>query len=148
MTPENPQITAAKKENNPATVLRMQSGFVVMYPSQFLPGYCMLLAYPQVQALQDLPHAQRVAFLTDMSVIGEAIEAICQPNRINYAILGNKDPFLHAHIIPRYVSESEAYRLQSIWSYPDAIWTDLQHTFSAEKHSALRDAIKQKIVNL
>jgi len=143
---ENDQILAAKKAQNPATVLQMRSGFVVMSQSQFLPGYCLLLAYPQVNALNDLSRQQRAEFLIDVGLIGEAIEAICQPVRINYAILGNKDPFLHAHIIPRYDWELAEFKPLPTWRYPDETWADPQHFFSVEKHGKLRDAIKQKLL--
>jgi hypothetical protein len=32
--------------------------------------------------------------------------------------LGNSDPFLHAHIIPRYLSEPQEFRKGLPWSYP------------------------------
>jgi diadenosine tetraphosphate (Ap4A) HIT family hydrolase len=62
--------------------------------------------------------------------------------------LGNKDPFLHAHIIPRYDWESAEFKPLSTWRYPDETWSDPQHLFSREKHGALRDAIKQYITNI
>jgi diadenosine tetraphosphate (Ap4A) HIT family hydrolase len=46
--------------------------------------------------------AKRLAFLRDMSLRGEAVEAVCSPQRVNYEIFGNADPFLHAHVLPRY----------------------------------------------
>jgi hypothetical protein len=47
---ENAQIVIAKNPANPTTVSPMKSGFVVMSNSQFLPGYCLLLAYSGVGA--------------------------------------------------------------------------------------------------
>jgi hypothetical protein len=37
--------------------------------------------------------------------------------RINYAIYGNQDRALHAHVIPRYADEPEALRTQQPWAY-------------------------------
>ena len=37
--------------------------------------------------------------------------------RINYAIFGNREPALHAHIIPRYADEPEALRTAHPWAY-------------------------------
>ena len=145
---ENDQIRAAKNPENPPTVMQMRSGIVVMSQSQFLPGYCLLLAYPQVSALNDLSRQHRAEFLIAMGLIGEAIETVCKPGRINYAILGNKDPFLHAHIIPRYDWESSEFKTLPVWRYPDETWSNPQNEFSAEKHSELRDAIKQKLLEL
>ncbi|HQN43427.1 MAG TPA: hypothetical protein PLA25_04795, partial [Anaerolineaceae bacterium] len=40
--------------------------------------------------------------------------------RINYAIMGNSEPVLHAHIVPRYLSEPEELLHGLPWSYPQA----------------------------
>ena len=37
--------------------------------------------------------------------------------RINYAIFGNLEPALHAHVIPRYRNEPEGMRTQQPWAY-------------------------------
>src|SRR5437764_2803 len=37
--------------------------------------------------------------------------------RINYAIFGNQEAALHAHVIPRYVDEPEEMRGQQPWAY-------------------------------
>ena len=37
--------------------------------------------------------------------------------RINYAIFGNQEPALHAHVVPRYVDEPEAMRAAHPWAY-------------------------------
>ncbi len=39
------------------------------------------------------------------------------PLRINYAIFGNVEPALHAHVIPRYRHEPEPLRTQHPWAY-------------------------------
>ena len=37
--------------------------------------------------------------------------------RINYAILGNQEPALHAHVIPRYADEPDKLRTSHPWAY-------------------------------
>jgi hypothetical protein len=49
------RIASAERGENPAVLLRMPSGFAVMGDTQFLPGYCLLLAAPKVAHLTDLP---------------------------------------------------------------------------------------------
>lgn len=49
-------------------------------------------------------------FLSDMSVFGDALLEVTGAFGINYSILGNADPALHAHIHPRYVREPEPAR--------------------------------------
>lgn len=39
------------------------------------------------------------------AVIGDALLDVTKAHRINYEILGNSEPELHAHIFPRYEDE-------------------------------------------
>ena len=99
----------------------MESGWVVLADMQYLRGYCILLADPVVTSLNDLAIEARVTFLKDMSLVGDALQKVTGAFRINYAVMGNSDPKLHAHIVPRYLDEPEQYRLNQPWSYPDEI---------------------------
>src|SRR5690242_618393 len=95
------RIVSAVRGVNPTVLLRLPSGFTVMGDTQFLPGYCLLLVVPRVPDLHSLALPARVAFLRDMSLLGEAVQRVCPPLRVNYEIYGNTDPFLHAHVLPR-----------------------------------------------
>jgi diadenosine tetraphosphate (Ap4A) HIT family hydrolase len=88
----------------------MPSGWAVLCDSQFLRGYSLLLPDPVVPDLNALDKNQRMQYLYDMSVIGDALLEVTGAFRINYEILGNLDPALHTHIIPRYMSEPEERR--------------------------------------
>lgn len=103
---------------------KMKSGFAVIEDTQFLPGYCLLLAYPRVESLNRPSMERRRDFLFDMSLIGDAVEQVLRPKRINYSIYGNKDPFLHAHIFPRYDWEPEELKPYPVWRYPEEKWKD------------------------
>jgi diadenosine tetraphosphate (Ap4A) HIT family hydrolase len=52
-----------------------------------------------------------------MSRLGDALMRISSPLRINYAIFGNVEPALHAHVIPRYRTEPEEMQKQHPWAY-------------------------------
>ena len=45
------RIGSAERGENPTVLARMRSGFAVMGDSQFLPGYCLLLASPKVEQI-------------------------------------------------------------------------------------------------
>jgi len=132
------RIAAAERGENPTVVLRMPSGFAVMGDTQFLPGYCLLLGMPRVHDLSALPLAKRLAFLRDMSLLGEAVEAVCSPQRVNYEIFGNADPFLHAHVLPRYAWEPAEYLRVPVSQYPRDVRLDPRHQFSAATHGPLQ----------
>ena len=84
-------------------------------------------------------------FLLDMTIVGDAIDFVCNPKRINYEILGNSDEFLHAHIFPRYLWEEERVK-RPVWLYPRNNWTDLdKQFFNIKDGELLRKRIKEKI---
>lgn len=100
------------------TVLgRCASGWAVFGQRQFVAGYLMLLPDPVVPDLNALTPERRGQFLLDMSRLGDALMRVASPLRINYAIFGNVEPALHAHVIPRYRSEPEHMQTQHPWAY-------------------------------
>lgn len=135
------QVHACREGKHPRLVARMASGWLVLAPSQRLRGYCILLADPIVNSLNDLDHAARAQFLADMARAGDAIAEAVKPLRLNYEMLGNLDPTLHAHVIPRHKDEPESLRTKAIWLYPPEDWDDPKHAFSTKSHGKLREAI-------
>jgi diadenosine tetraphosphate (Ap4A) HIT family hydrolase len=127
---------------NPRLVLRMRSGFAVMAENQFLRGYCLLLAYPEVEHLTDLSEKGRVTYLEDMALLGEAVMRVTECKRVNYAMYGNIDPFLHAHIWPRYDWEVPEHATIPPLSYPLEIRTHEDTAWSEETHATLQDQIR------
>jgi diadenosine tetraphosphate (Ap4A) HIT family hydrolase len=112
------RLQAARVGTNPTIICPVPSGWVALCDMQFLRGYCILLADPAVASLNELNLDKRSEFLCDMAVVGDALLEVTDAYRINYAIAGNTDPFLHAHIVPRYMSEPEALRKGLPWSHP------------------------------
>jgi diadenosine tetraphosphate (Ap4A) HIT family hydrolase len=111
------QVERLRAGNDPALVARMASGWAVMGEAQFLKGYCLLLPDPVVPNLNALAHETRLAFLADMAALGDAVLAATGAIRINYAIFGNVDPALHAHVIPRYAEEPPETRSSHPWMF-------------------------------
>lgn len=104
---------------------------------QVLPGYCLLLPDPVVPTLNALNGAGRAAFLADMAALGDAVLCVTHAARINYAIFGNQDPALHAHVIPRYQDEPAEFRTAQPWAYD---W-QAAPAFDPERNAELRDRI-------
>lgn len=101
----------------PNLVGKVSSGWVIMGAQQVMPGYCLLLPDPVVPHLNVLHGLDRAQFLEDMVKIGDLILELTGAARINYEMLGNLEPALHAHIIPRYNEEPEELRTKPIWFY-------------------------------
>ena len=137
------RVETAREGTNPTVICRVPSGWVVLCDMQFLPGYCILLPDPVVFSLNDLSRDKRSEYLCDMATVGDALLEVTGAYRINYAIAGNTDPYLHAHIVPRYMSEPEELRKGLPWSHPheerDAILFDL------ERDKPLMEKLRQAI---
>jgi diadenosine tetraphosphate (Ap4A) HIT family hydrolase len=69
---------------------------------QHVPGWCVLLFRGHVREPHELPQMERIAFFEDMVRVGRALDQVYAALKINYSILGNNVPHLHAHIQPRY----------------------------------------------
>ncbi|MEO0014849.1 MAG: hypothetical protein RLZZ535_3238 [Cyanobacteriota bacterium] len=111
------RVKAAREGKNPTVICKMPSGWLVLGDQQFIPGYALLLRDPVVGDLNELEDLERVQFLQDMVFIGDVLLEVTDSYRINYEILGNYEPALHAHIFPRYMSEPEQSRQRPVWLY-------------------------------
>ncbi len=111
------RVAQANAGTNPRVIARVRSGWLVMGDRQVVSGYCLLLPDPVVSDLNALQGAARGAFLSDMIEAGEALLATTGAARINYEILGNLEPALHAHLFPRYRDEPAELRTRPIWFY-------------------------------
>ncbi len=137
------RIESAKSGTNPALVCRVPSGWVFFSNMQFLIGYCILQSDPVVESLNSLDQQGRMQFLLDMAIIGDALLESTNAYRINYAIMGNSEPVLHAHIVPRYLSEPAELRKGLPWSY--AIEDQESASFNFQNHMALMKKISAAI---
>jgi diadenosine tetraphosphate (Ap4A) HIT family hydrolase len=142
------RVEAARNGTNPTVICRLPSGWAVLCDAQYLRGYCILLPDPVVESLNALDRSQRAGYLYDMTLIGDALLEVTDALRINYAVLGNSDPALHAHIVPRYATEPEEYRKGPPWSYPRELMN--ARKFNIEQDKALirqlAEAIQKRIV--
>ena len=111
-------VREAQAGTNPRVVGKLGSGWVIMSPDQRLRGYCLLIADPVVPDINSLTHYQRSQFLLDMTKVGDALNEILHPRRLNYSLLGNQDHALHAHVHPRFETEQEDYVLKPPFAYP------------------------------
>ncbi len=82
-------------------------------PDQLFRGYTFLTMKWHEEQLHQLPNKQQTSFLQDATTIGKALAKTLEPDRVNYELLGNAQPHLHWHIIPR-------YRTDPMWGRP--IW--------------------------
>jgi diadenosine tetraphosphate (Ap4A) HIT family hydrolase len=110
-------VAAARDGREPRVIARLYSGWALFGERQFLRGYTLLLPDPVVPTLNALGAQERAAYLQDVARLGDAVLKLTGAARINYAILGNQEPALHAHVIPRYADEPDKLRTSHPWAY-------------------------------
>jgi diadenosine tetraphosphate (Ap4A) HIT family hydrolase len=115
------QVEAAERGELARVIARMPSGWAVLGDPQITRGYCLLLPDPVVPDLNALSGDRRRQFLDDMAALGDAVLAVTGAERINYEILGNLEPALHAHVIPRHSTEEPHLRRQAVWLHDWAV---------------------------
>ena len=135
------RVEACRAGTDPTMIVRLPSGWAVLGDPQVLRGYSLLLPDPVVPHLNALPPAGQVAFLADLARLGQAVLEVTGALRINYAMFGNLEPALHAHVHPRYVDEPEALRAAHPWAYD---WS-VAHPFDPGRDRALLAALRERL---
>lgn len=138
------KVDSANAGTNPQVIARMKSGWAVMGDIQVLPGYCLLLPDPVVSHLNDFNGKERAQFLEDMACLGDAVLNATQALRINYEMLGNLEPALHAHLFPRYTWEKEPLKTSPIWMYD---WQSCPK-YSPNEHKNMQNSIKNHLSDI
>jgi diadenosine tetraphosphate (Ap4A) HIT family hydrolase len=110
------RVAALREGRDPTVIARLSSGWAVFGERQFLHGYALLLPDPVVPTLNDLAPGGREMFLADMARLGDALLAVTGAVRINYAMFGNLEPALHAHVVPRYRDEQPPLDVAHPWA--------------------------------
>jgi diadenosine tetraphosphate (Ap4A) HIT family hydrolase len=111
------RVAALQAGRDPTLIARLASGWAVFGERQVLRGYALLLPDPVVPHLNALAGGARQRFLDDMTALGDALLEVTGAVRINYAVFGNLEAALHAHVFPRYADEPEALRTNQPWAY-------------------------------
>jgi diadenosine tetraphosphate (Ap4A) HIT family hydrolase len=135
------RVERLRRGADPTLIARLAGGWAVFGEQQFLRGYCLLLPDPVVPHLNAMDLAARALFLADMARLGDALLAETGAARINYAIFGNQDPALHAHVVPRYLDEPLPQRTAHPWTYD---WSRAA-PFDASAHAGLAAALRARL---
>ena len=134
-------VEQARRGQLARLVARVGSGWVALGDPQILPAYCLLYPDPVVSDLTALTGDARRHFLDDMARVGDAVLAETGAERVNYEMLGNVEPALHAHIIPRYAWEPPERRRQPVWLHD---WS-MARAFDAFADAALLRRLAQRL---
>ncbi len=74
-------------------------------PDQLFPGYTFVTLKWHEEHLTSLSPRDQHRFLEDMTTTANTLNKALKPDRMNYELLGNAQPHLHWHLIPRYTTD-------------------------------------------
>ena len=132
-------LTAADR---PVLVWHFPHSVAFVGPWQFYTGYCVLVSRSHATELSQLG-ANRAAFLHEMALLAEAVEACFRPHKLNCELLGNIVPHLHWHVFPRSADDPE--RLQPVWLALERAKTDRAERHRLETGSVAPDEVRARL---
>lgn len=104
----------------PKHLFDLNDCYVLDGSASHVPGY-LILVYKDssVKSLSALPLEKQISFMSTLAVLNFSIaKSISEVDnnfiRSNLEILGNLDPYLHAHIWPRFLWEIEPFAKKSL----------------------------------
>ena len=113
-------IDRIKAHNFRDFIAELNSCYVILGDQQFYRGYCVLFAKLHATELYLMP-AESARLLSDeMRLVAEAIATVVKPWKMNYECLGNSEPHVHWHLLPRNENEPEELRRGPIWLRPES----------------------------
>jgi len=86
-----------------------------LYSDARFPGRAILMFHTHIEDMAKLGAQDMLLFWQDATKVGEAIKRVTGSPRINYAVLGNAEPHLHIHLVPRFPDKEDA-PTRSPWS--------------------------------
>jgi diadenosine tetraphosphate (Ap4A) HIT family hydrolase len=113
-----------------------------LYREQRFRGYCLLsFSAWDAASLDTLNDNEYNLFAQDLRTASKAIRSVCNPDHMNYELLGNTNPHLHWHIIPRYKTDPRWG--QPIWEgYPRNEFKINRRTLPEAEYRLLVDQIR------
>lgn len=88
---------------NPLEALSVST--VGLYDDGRFPGRLIVSLNPHFNHFDELPADTLSSFIKDIQAMSAVLRSLDGVERVNVAILGNKDVHVHAHVIPRRVTE-------------------------------------------
>jgi diadenosine tetraphosphate (Ap4A) HIT family hydrolase len=124
----------------PDFIAELKSCYVILGDQQFYRGYCVLFAKLHATELYLMPADDARLLFDEMRLVAEAIAAVVKPWKMNYECLGNSEPHVHWHLLPRY--ETDEMRHGPIWLRPES---ERKVTLAEDDRRSLLGSIRHQL---
>jgi diadenosine tetraphosphate (Ap4A) HIT family hydrolase len=126
-------------------IAQLSISTLLLYRDQRFKGYSILSFDAwNATSLEALNDDEYHAFCNDLRTASKAIRSAMNPDHMNYELLGNTNPRLHWHIVPRYKDDPRWGR--PIWEeYPRNEFKLNRHVLSDAEYSQIIDLIRAQL---
>ena len=134
------RIEQIKQGNDPYFLLETRSGYVILDKNQLFRGHVLFLCKQCYKELYQLEYHSRANFLSDLSLVAQAIFDAFHCDWTDVERIGDKENHLFFHIIPRHKDDLKPFGLEEgpIWSLPKAVLEDEKNVLSKRSLDALK----------
>jgi diadenosine tetraphosphate (Ap4A) HIT family hydrolase len=120
-------------------IARLGVSSLGLYDDARFPGRCILVLHRHQENFAMLDRKEASDFTHDLQRAAQAILAVTGAPRMNYALLGNKEPHIHFHMIPR--QETDPVFHLTPWHHPEP-----RRDLAPEVRIALSKAIAEILI--
>lgn len=123
----------------------LQVSTLSLFREQRFRGWCILsFNLWDATSIDALSIEEYATFMHDVRTTSQALRQVFKPDHMNYELLGNSNPHLHWHIIPRYKSDPRWG--QPVWEgWPRGEFWDNQHVLTNEESVETVEQIRKTI---
>lgn len=89
-------------------VVELPSSYVRFPKNQYWRGWVLVALKEHKNELFEMSKGELSQYWEDVAKAANAVNAVFQPVKLNYAIFGNLCPHIHCHILPQYL-DSDPY---------------------------------------
>lgn len=116
-------------------ITRLEASSLYLFREQTHRGRCVVAYHGHVNELFELPEAELIRFMRDVTRAARAIQSACAPRKINYGAYSDKLPHLHMHLVPKYEGGAN-------WGAPFEMMPAQRHFLSETDYDSLVASIR------
>lgn len=98
-------------------IVELETSSVGLYDDGRFPGRLLVSLHQHFDNIEDVPDVLAATYFQEVRHAMRVARAVTGAERINLAVLGNQEPHVHAHLIPRH-PKTDPNSAQSPWNDP------------------------------
>lgn len=129
-------IKGDEQQSEARYVATFKASLLFVYPDQTYRGRLVLLLARHVESLEQLRSEESHAFYEDLLLATRVLCAEYPGIHVNVALLGNREPHLHWHLVPRRSGDLNSG--EAPWPHPTTLLAEADYSRIA---TSMREAV-------